>query len=144
MTNWVWLSHSLVSKAEEEQIKSYVILTGFGLPSLIFGAGKTQYALAHGKRPLLITKIDDLLRVRSGHDLIVFDDMLFTDLVPDDIIHLLYVEMDRNIKCRCRNALLPAVMRRRSSQQTATPRQIPSRAPPRLTREKQSSGGVYW
>jgi len=42
------------------------------------GTGKTQFALAHFKHPLLVRHLDDLQRLSDGpHDGVVFDDVSF-------------------------------------------------------------------
>lgn len=47
------------------------------------GTGKTQYALAHFKKPLLIRHIDDLQKLQPyvKHDGIVFDDVSFIKVI---------------------------------------------------------------
>jgi hypothetical protein len=73
------------------------------------GSGKTQWALAHFKNPLLVSHMDDLKEFdEDEHDGIVFDDMSFKHLPGQAIIHLLDIDMDRSIHCRFVNATIPA------------------------------------
>jgi len=73
------------------------------------GTGKTQWALAHFKNPLLVSHTDDLKEFDTDdHDGIVFDDMSFKHLPSDGIIHLLDKEIDRSIHARFFNAEIPA------------------------------------
>ena len=77
------------------------------------GCGKTSFAKAHFKHPLVCLHLDDLKSIRAGyHDGVVFDDMSFTHLPATSIIHLLDVENTRSIHCRNTNARLPAGMPR--------------------------------
>lgn len=81
-------------------------------PTLLWGvnnAGKTQFALAHFNSPLLVSNVDDFNKFQEGyHDGIVVDDIDFSHWPPTALIHLLDVECDRTIKCRYRDAVIPA------------------------------------
>jgi hypothetical protein len=73
------------------------------------GSGKTQWALAHFKNPLLVSTIDDLHEYdEEEHDGIVFDDMSFKHMPGQAIIHLLDIDLERSIHCRYINATIPA------------------------------------
>jgi len=73
------------------------------------GTGKTQWALAHFKNPLLVSHTDDLKEFDADdHDGIVFDDMSFKHMPSDGIIHLLDREVERSIHARFTNATVPA------------------------------------
>lgn len=74
--------------------------------------GKTQYALAHFKNPLLVSHIDELRTLHPDHDGVVFDDISFKNRPPHSIIHLLDMDVDRAIHCRYGNATIPANFRR--------------------------------
>lgn len=75
--------------------------------------GKTNYALAHFENPLLVSKVDKLRDVNwENHDGIVFDDCSFRHWPGDSIIHILDVDMEREIPCRYKDATIPAGMRR--------------------------------
>lgn len=83
-------------------------------PVLLFGGsgiGKTQYALAHFNKPLLVTHIDDLKKLED-HDGIVFDDMSFRHWPAESIINLLQWETPASVHCRFINAHMPARMPR--------------------------------
>lgn len=67
--------------------------------------GKTSYALAHFKKPLLVSHIEDL-RNLEDHDGIVFDDMSFTHWHTEAQIHLCDVANTRSIKARFQNVKL--------------------------------------
>ena len=70
--------------------------------------GKTAMALAHFEHPHLITAMDDLKQIGLDCDGLVFDDMDFTHLNPEQCIALLDMEYERSIKCRYYNAEIPA------------------------------------
>lgn len=70
--------------------------------------GKTEYALAHFKRPLLVSHIDTLLKYdKSYHDGIVFDDMDFKHWHRTHQIHLTDWKNTREIHCRYSTARIP-------------------------------------
>lgn len=79
---------------------------------LIYGAsgtGKTAYALAHFKKPYLISHVDQLKTFKpSLHDGLVFDDMSFTHWPAESCIHILDLEHPRYIHCRNTNGFIPA------------------------------------
>lgn len=73
------------------------------------GIGKTEFALAHFKNPLMVTHMDHLRVFDKGtHDGIVFDDMAFAHLPPETLIHLTDMEHGRQIHCRYEPAFIPA------------------------------------
>lgn len=81
--------------------------------------GKTQFALAHFKHPLLVSVIDDLKDISLRTDGIVFDQMSFTgnedprdNLNGDQIIRLLDMEVTRSIQKRYAPARIPRGMAR--------------------------------
>lgn len=70
--------------------------------------GKTQWALAHFKNPLVCRDTDDLKDFVPGfHDGIVFDDMSFSHWPRTSVIHLLDWDLDSSIRCRNTNAFIP-------------------------------------
>jgi len=69
--------------------------------------GKTQWALAGFKNPLSVDDIDDLKSFTPEHDAIVFDDMSFKHWPRGSVIHLTDWDMDRSIRTRNVNALIP-------------------------------------
>lgn len=87
--------------------KQSVVLTGMS------GAGKTAYAKAHFKNPLVCSHIDDLKKLDTlEHDGIVFDDMSFSHWPVGSCIHLLDMEEDRSINCRHVCGFIPAFTKR--------------------------------
>lgn len=73
------------------------------------GTGKTQYALSHFTKPLFVTHMDKLKEYDPNlHDGIIFDDISFSHLPPDAIIHILDIDNDRQIHCRFTTAEIPA------------------------------------
>jgi len=71
--------------------------------------GKSHFALAHFKNPLLVSDMDDLKSFNpASHDGLVFDDMSFLHIPPEKVIHLVDRELSRSIRCRHTNALIPA------------------------------------
>ena len=85
----------------EEYNTSHIILG-------VAGIGKTQFALAHFMKALLVSHIDDLLKFNpSKNDGIVFDDMDFCHYPRNAQIHLLDWDNTRSIHCRYRTARIP-------------------------------------
>lgn len=76
------------------------------------GTGKTNFALAHFKNPLLVSHFDDLKNLSKEHDGIVFDDMDFRHLPFSTVKYLLDADFDRPIHARYWNAIIPAGMPR--------------------------------
>ena len=77
------------------------------------GCGKTGFAKAHFKNPLVISTWEDLKAFKQGfHDGLVFDDMTFQHLTPEQTIHLCDKEEARGFGkesgCRFTNATIPA------------------------------------
>lgn len=72
------------------------------------GLGKTQFVLSHFKNPLVITHMDGLRSLSPDHDAIVFDDMSFSHYPPEAVIHLLDIELPRDIHIRYGVATIPA------------------------------------
>lgn len=72
------------------------------------GIGKTQWALAHFEKALVVTHIDDLRAFdRYTHDGIIFDDMSFTHYPRTTQIHLVEQEEDRSINIKYGTATIP-------------------------------------
>lgn len=76
------------------------------------GIGKTSYAISHFQRPLLVSHIDDLKRLKEGADGIIFDDMCFKHWPRSSCIHLLDLEHPRTINVKYGTVTIPAKMRR--------------------------------
>jgi len=81
------------------------------------GIGKTTWAKRNIPKPaLMCSDIDDLKHFRRGyHIAILFDDMCFKGNIDGkgawprtSQIHLVDMENDRSIRCRHRNAMIPA------------------------------------
>jgi hypothetical protein len=72
------------------------------------GLGKSQYVLAHFKNPLVITHMDGLRTLSPDHDAIVFDDMSFSHYPIETVIHLLDIDLPRDIHIRYGTAHIPA------------------------------------
>jgi len=83
-----------------------ILLTG---PS---GTGKTEFALAHFKNPLFVRHMDKLKQLNCDHDGIVFDDMSWTHIHPEAIIHLLDMAHESDIHIRYGTATIPKYMRK--------------------------------
>ena len=62
--------------------------------------GKTHYASAHFKSPLVCSHIDDLKKLTPDHDGVVFDDMSFKHWPVESVIHLLDREFNRSLNVR--------------------------------------------
>lgn len=79
---------------------------------IIYGSsdcGKTSFAMAHFKKPLLVTQIEDLKKLVSGdYDGLVFDDMDFCHTNFTNVISLIDLERTRSVYSRYYNAEIPA------------------------------------
>ena len=72
------------------------------------GVGKTEWALAHFKNPLLVSERDQLLDYVPGeHDGLIFDDIDFTTDPREFNISLADITMPRGIRCRYRTVTIP-------------------------------------
>jgi len=77
------------------------------------GTGKTRWALAQFKSPLLVSSMEDLKKYRpDAHDGLVFDDMSFTALDPQNAIHLTDWEAPRTLRVLYGSVTLPAQTRK--------------------------------
>lgn len=83
--------------------------------------GKTEYALAHFKHPLLVSHMDTLRNISPEVDGIVFDDMSFKHMPVESVIHLLDLAQDRSIHCRYGTGVIPKGMPRIFTHNTANP-----------------------
>jgi len=107
-----------LKKAKTVSYSSKFLMGDFNRPqmdlakSLLFtgrsGTGKTQWALAHFKNPLFCSHIDKLKTLTPDHDGIVFDDMSFDHWPPESVIHLLDIEVEREIHIRYGTVTIPA------------------------------------
>lgn len=93
-------------------------LSKFRAPPLVFdnraillwgttGFGKTQFALAHFKNPLLVRHLDSLAGLSPLHDGIVFDDVDLKNRPPNSIIHLLDWDCESSVHIRYKVATIP-------------------------------------
>lgn len=87
--------------------------------------GKTNWACAHFKNPLVVSRTDDLHKLTSDHDGIVFDDYSTLTWKPDSVIHLVDREFERSIPCRYNDAIIPANMRKIFTHNNANPFYLP-------------------
>ena len=71
------------------------------------GTGKTEFALAHFKCPVLVRTRDDLKDIKKDTDGVVLDDMNFTEWSVEDTIHLLDMAQASSISCRYERAKIP-------------------------------------
>jgi len=71
------------------------------------GIGKTQFALAHFEKPLLVSHMDDLGKFNKNYDGIVFDDMSFNHMPRSGQIHVLDIANTRSIHIRYTCAKIP-------------------------------------
>lgn len=71
------------------------------------GIGKTEFAKAHFKKPLMVSHIDDL-RLLDTHDGIIFDDMDFKHWPRTSQIHITDIDENRSINVKYGTALIPA------------------------------------
>lgn len=85
------------------------------------GFGKTQYALANFKNPLLVRHMDKLKELTPSNDAIIFDDLSFQHYPPEAVIHLLDVEEDSDIHVRYAIATIPKNLPRIFTHNTKNP-----------------------
>lgn len=87
-------------------------ITDWSVAHVIYGPpnkGKTQFALAHFKSPLMVSHVDELSKFDgSVHDGIVFDDMEFLHYPRSSTIHLIDTDHGRPIHIRYACAWIPA------------------------------------
>lgn len=75
--------------------------------------GKTRWAIAQFKSPLLVSLMEDLKKFSPDqHDGIVFDDMSLATLEPQVAIHLTDWEVPRSVNVKYGSATLPAGTRK--------------------------------
>ena len=95
-----------------DEFKDWEPITEWDTSWVLWGAsqiGKTQFALAHFKNPLLVSHIDELKHFSAGtHDGIVFDDMSFTHTPRTAQIHLVDQNNSRAIHIRYGLGMIPA------------------------------------
>lgn len=73
------------------------------------GAGKTQFAKAHFKAPLVVQHMDSLSKFDPlVHDGIVFDEVKTSHRPVTDVIKLLDIEEDSEIHIRYKTAVIPS------------------------------------
>lgn len=87
-------------------------ITDWSTAWLVYGkaeTGKTQWALAHFSKPLMVSHIEDLQEYdEDEHDGIVFDEVSCKHMPGNAIIHLLDKDHERSIHNRYTNATVPA------------------------------------
>lgn len=72
------------------------------------GIGKTQFALSHFEKPLLVSHIDDLKKYSpTTNDGIVFDDMNFSHWPASACIHITDMDHARSINVKYGTATIP-------------------------------------
>lgn len=69
--------------------------------------GKTSWALAHFKKPLLVRHIDDLKSFNPSFDGIVFDEINLKKWIPSSVKVLLDREYGGSVHCRHHNGKIP-------------------------------------
>lgn len=79
-------------------------------PLLIHGnsdCGKSKYAFAHFKNPLIVNRFDKLREFSDEHDGIVYNDMSFRHMPPETVIAILEWEDPSQIIARYSDAEIP-------------------------------------
>jgi len=69
--------------------------------------GKTQWALSHFNKAVLVRHMDDLHNITCETDGVVFDDMSFKHMPSGAIIHMLDMDFDSPVHLRYNNARIP-------------------------------------
>ncbi len=75
------------------------------------GIGKTEFALAHFKRALFVTHMNDLAHL-GDHDGIIFDDMSFCHIPREACVQLVDMKQTRSIHIRYSTATIPRFTRK--------------------------------
>ncbi len=70
--------------------------------------GKTHFACAHFKNPLVVSNFEKVKKLTPDHDGIVFDDMSFRHWPPETVIHLLDQDFERQFKVLYGTTTIPA------------------------------------
>jgi len=83
--------------------------------------GKTSYALAHFKKPLLVSHVDVLKTLSPDNDGIVFDDMSFRHWPVEAVIHLLDYDLPRDINVRYGTVNIPKEIQKVFTHNTENP-----------------------
>jgi len=109
--------HGTESRYQLSDYPNWTPVTDWSKTVVIQGAsgmGKTQFALAHFKNALLVSGDPDRLADfdPSLHDGIVFDEGTYTHLPREIQIHLIDMELERDIRVRYRTAVIPAGTKR--------------------------------
>jgi hypothetical protein len=121
-----------IRKIKPEAYKHIYELGMFKAPPLIWtnkaillwgttNTGKTQFALANFKNPLLVRHLDKLAELSSDNDGIVFDDVDLKNRPPNSIIHLLDWECPADVHIRYKIAHIPAQMKKVFTSNTENP-----------------------
>lgn len=76
------------------------------------GTGKTQFALAHFKNPVMISGPEDYKRINDETDGIVIDDCNYQLFSPQNVIHRVDVACDRTVNVKYSSAIVPAYLPR--------------------------------
>lgn len=77
------------------------------------GTGKTKFAMAHFKNPLLVSIKEDWGKLgNSEYDGAVIDDMAFDQWTPQNVIKVVDVAEDRTVDIKYGSARIPAYMPR--------------------------------
>lgn len=74
--------------------------------------GKTNFALAHFKQPLLVRHLDELANLSTENDGVVFDDLEFNHCPFSQVLNLLDMDYDGQVHIRYQVATIPAKMKR--------------------------------
>jgi len=74
--------------------------------------GKTNWAISQFENPLLVSDLDQLKDIHKKTDGLIFDEMLFEHIPKQAQIYLLDMAMDRTIRTRHSNAVIPRNMPR--------------------------------
>jgi len=83
--------------------------------------GKTHYACAHFKNPLVCSHIDNLRLLSPDNDGIIFDDMSFKHWPVESVIHLVDKEFIRTINVRYGTVTIPAGIQKIFTHNTDNP-----------------------
>lgn len=121
-------SHQNVYALEDFEAKPLPLVKS----TLICGptnTGKTHFACAHFKNPLVVSHMDKLKSLSPENDGIVFDDMRFTHYPPEAVIHLLDMDFERDIHVRYGTVTIPAHTKKIFTHNSSNPFYMPGLDP---------------
>lgn len=99
-----------INKRDVESFNEPLINVKDGLTHIFVGKtalGKTAYACAHFKNPVMISDRQDFKKIKRETDGMIIDDMSFNMWNPSNLLHLVDIEYDRTINVKYGSVNVP-------------------------------------